>query len=115
MKIADMLPKLETWHAAMVEMDRQYDALNALAGISPDSPLAEAIFRLEAMATKAMAESVGDSGGWLDYYWLECNMGNGLRAGVHGSATISGKQYPIRTLKQLARVIVADNKQESKS
>ena len=30
-------------------------------------------------------------------------------------ATIGGKEYPIRALKQLARVIVADNRQEVKA
>jgi len=113
MKTADMLPKLEAWKAAMVEMDRQYDALNALLGLSPDSPFPRAIQDLQAVATEATAETVGDAGGWLSYYWLECNMGAGMLSGRHGSATIGGKEYPIRTLKQLARVIVADNRRES--
>ena len=109
--IPDMLPKLEAWCAAMREMDKQYDALYALLGISPDWPMTRAIQELQAVATHATEAAVGDAGGWLSYYWLECNMGAGMHSGRHGSATIGGKEYPIRTLKQLARVIVADNRE----
>lgn len=102
----DIMPDLIAWHAAMVEMETQYDALGALVGLSPDCPLANAISRLEGMATDAVARSVDDDGGWLNYYWLECQMGKGMYGGGHGLAEIRGKTYHIRTLKQLARVIV---------
>lgn len=115
MKTADMLPKLETWRDAVVEMEKQYDALHSLLGISPGWPMTRAIMDLQMVATNATAAAVGDRGGWLDYYWLECNMGAGMLSGRHGSATIGGKEYPIRTLKQLARVIVADNRREAKA
>lgn len=111
--IPDMLPKLEAWRIAMREMDKQYDALYALLGCKPEWPLTDAILKLQTVATDSTAAAVGDAGGWLDYYWLECNMGKGMCSGRHGRATIGGKEYPIRTLKQLARVIVADNRQEA--
>jgi hypothetical protein len=113
MSIPDMLPKLEAWCAAMREMDKQYDALYALLGCKPEWPLTDAILKLQTVATDSTAAAVGDAGGWLDYYWLECNMGKGMCSGRHGRATIGGKEYPIRTLKQLARVIVADNRREA--
>lgn len=113
MTIPDMLPKLEAWCIAMREMDKQYDALYALLGCKPEWPLADAILMLQTVATEATATAVGDAGGWLDYYWTECNMGRGRHSGKHGIANIGGKTYPIRTLKQLARVIVADNRQEA--
>jgi len=115
MTIPEMLPKLEAWCATMREMEKQYDALRALMGIEPDCPLSLAIMELQAVATTATAAAVGDRSGWLDYYWLECNMGAGMLSGRHGSATIGGKEYRIRTLKQLARVIVADNRREVKA
>jgi hypothetical protein len=111
--IPDMLPKLEAWCAAMREMDKQYDALYALLGCKPEWPLTRAIQELQAVATHATESAVGDCGGWLSYYWLECNMGKGMCSGRHGRATIGDKEYRIRTLKQLARVIVADNRQEA--
>jgi hypothetical protein len=111
--IPDMLPKLEAWRIAMREMDKQYDALYALLGCQSDWPLTDAILKLQTVATDSTAAAVGDAGGWLDYYWLECNMGKGMCSGRHGRATIGGREYPIRTLKQLARVNVADNRWEA--
>lgn len=110
---ADIMPDLTAWHAAMVNMDAQYDALNALVGLSPESPFPDAINRLQSLATDMTAKAVGDDGAWLNYYWLECQMGKGMFSGGHGMAIIDGKEYPIRTLKQLARVIVAYAKPEA--
>lgn len=107
MNAADILPKLEAWRDAIVQMDAQYDALNAVVGLSPESPFLDAIHRLQELVTDTTAETVGDSDGWMSYYWLECRMGKGFYGGGHGSATIRGKKYPIRTLKQLAAVIAA--------
>ena len=110
----EMMPKLEAWHAAMVEMDRQYDALLALTGMGFEWPLPAAICQLQDVATRAVAENVGDMGRWLEHFRLARDKGIIRLSDSRDIVTINGKKYPIRTLKQLARVIVADNREDAR-
>lgn len=103
-RIADASRRLEAWAGVVGEFDRQMDALYAMTRAQPDSPLLEAIYRLEDAYTKQVAEQVGDADGWLLWFRWECDMGNKpLEARRHAEARF----LKVRTVKQLARMVAA--------
>jgi len=65
---------LREWHESMVEFEEQMDALNALTGCTPESPLSSAAYRMAAQSIRAL-DAAYNIGGWLDWWWLECGLG----------------------------------------
>lgn len=103
-RIVAIASRLEAWAARLAEFDRQMDAYAALTRAQPDSPLLDAIYRLEEAYTMAVAEQVGDTGGWLMWFRWECEMGKKpLEARRHASASFA----KVRTVRQLARLVAA--------
>lgn len=101
-RIKDVTARLERWAATLAEFDRQTDAFCALTRAAPDSPLLDAIHRLEAVYTSVVAEQVGDVDEWLAWFRWECDMG--LRP-MEACAKPGAPMIKVRTLKQLARLV----------
>lgn len=99
-----VLPRLEMWVERVSELDRQLDAFYALAGAQPDSPLVESVNVVEDAYTKLLADAVGDTEGWLLWWRWECDMG---RKPMKASFRPDGPMREIRTIKQLARLVVS--------
>ena len=73
-RIAVILPELQAWADRLAEFDTQMDAVYSLFGAQPDSPLLEAINRVEDAYTRLKAEQVGDTGCvWLHWWRWECD------------------------------------------
>jgi len=65
---------LARWARVMRDMEAQYRTLDALVGSEPEAPLPLAINFLMEAYTDAMA-AMTDGGGWLEWFWLECDLG----------------------------------------
>jgi hypothetical protein len=91
------------WVAHIQAMDHQRDALEAVVGSFPESPLNEAIGALQSGYTRAVAKLVGDAAEWLDWYRFDNQMGAaGMEAGpVH-------KARPIKTVEDLVWCLESD-------
>lgn len=100
-----VLPRLEMWVERVNELDRQLDAFYALTGATPDSPLVESIYTVEDAYTKSLADAVGDTEGWLLWWRWECDMG---RKPLKAGAGPKDRMREVRTIRQLARLVVAD-------
>jgi len=98
---AEMLPILTEWHKAMIDSDAAIAWYLEPLKLSPDSPLYESIWTLQGSMTKTVSKLVGDQDEWLAWYRFDNEMGKAGR-----EAMIDGKYRKVRTLKQLARVIV---------
>lgn len=97
----EILTQVKAWAAAMGKTDAQLQALGKLTGFAPEAPLPDAVGRLMEAYTAAVSEVLGDETKWLDWFWLECDMGKRpLPALVchHGEIVVG-------TLEDLARVI----------
>lgn len=103
-RLQRVLPRLEMWVERVSELDRQIDAFYALTGATPDSPLVESIYTVEDAYTKSLADAVGDTEGWLLWWRWECDMG---RKPMKASFRPGGPMREIRTIKQLARLVVS--------
>lgn len=96
----DHMALLRRWNDRMVAMEAQYDALVALTGSSPEAPLMRAIADLQAFATVAVQDAIGDEHGWCNYYWLEKDMGSKAI-----DLMIGRKSFTLRTVDDLAAII----------
>ena len=98
---ADMLPILTEWRdtlrAAEADIERFIDPLQC----SPDSKLYDIPWRLMNAYTKAVSLAVGDLDEWLAWYASDNEWGAKQR-----EAMVNGKYRKIKTLRDLARVIV---------
>lgn len=92
-----MRDHLNTWAQTIVESDTQFEALHAIVGATPESPLVLSIANMQMAYTKAVAALVGDKAEWLEWYWLE----NGMGAKC-GEAGPSDDMRPIVTIDDLA-------------
>lgn len=103
MSIDQIVKRLEAWKKRQEELTAQYNALHALTGAMPDSALLRPVFDVWDAYTVAVSELVGDKDEWLQWYELECDMGRKPKevTNLGGDVTIR-----VRTLRQLARVIV---------
>jgi len=103
MKINEIACMLEAWRGRREELDAQLDALSALTKAAPECPLFEAIEDVWSAYTVSLGELIGDDAEWLQWYWLECDMGNKPR-----EVTPEEGAAPIvcdRALMSIARVI----------
>lgn len=78
-----------------------YDAHRKLTGANPDCPLWAPVFDAWDAYTVAVSEIVGDRDEWLNWYEMECRMGETPKE----ATSASGMTIRVRTLHQLARVI----------
>ena len=65
---------IHTWHTTVKATGEAVDALDRVVGCSPESPLSQAIYAMVIAYTDAVQDALGlDT--WLEWYWLECEMG----------------------------------------
>ena len=101
-KVSEILPQLKAWEDRVTEFDLHVDKFYVLTGATVEAPMMDAIHKLEDAYTLLLAESIGDTNGWLMWWRWECDMGRkplGAQSGM-------GPLREVRTLKQLARLIV---------
>jgi len=72
---------IREWHERVADVEKQIDALKELTGLSPESPLHASVM-LMAHAYTLTVEGVlaRDNVCWLEWWWLECNLGSTPRA-----------------------------------
>ena len=105
MNPAEILPHLERWRHEMEHADKVCETYLEPLKLAPESPVYSVIWTLQDAMTDAVSRLVGDRDAWLSWYRYDTAMGAKAM-----EAQISGKTYKVRTLKQLARVIVESNK-----
>lgn len=98
-EIAD---RLRAWAGVLAEFDRQIGAFCALTGAPSDSPMLDAIHRMEAAYSSAVAEQVGDDAGWLAWFRWECEMG---RKPLSACRTADGRFLVVSTVDELAMML----------
>lgn len=106
MKRPEMIRRIEAWVKLHADLMEQYHALQALTGADPDCALFKPIFTLWDSYTIALSELIGDEDEWLQWYATECEMGNKPKNVLIPGDT---KQYRVKTIQQLARVIMMHN------
>ena len=100
----EILRHLSAWQAAMREVDKQYDALYALMGIAPESPLWKAVGDMQNLLTDQAADLCSISADWLMAWWLEHDFGETpMKAGLVGE-----ELREIKTLEELVALICDD-------
>ena len=65
---------IRAWHKTIAQVEAAMDDIDRVIGYSADSPLAQAFAALSVEYTNAVQDCHG-LGKWLEWYWLECNMG----------------------------------------
>lgn len=99
--MAENLPRLEQWAADYAAVGAQLEALrNVVGGV--ESPLSDAIWRMQDAYTAAVAVNVGDQGEWLAWYQTECRLG---AQAMEARPCEGAKWRKVKTLQQLAQVI----------
>ena len=100
-RIEAAMPILEEWAAHKAELDKQFDALSGALGLIVEGPLPNAVWSMWDSYTAAVSERIGDDFEWLQWFWLENDMG---RRGFEVKS-IGGRSMKVKTLRDLARVI----------
>ena len=78
------------WHFEMIQMQETLDRIKAAIGLAPEGDLEHACSCMMSALTLTTAELLDDQDEWLDWYWLENEMGKrGFQAGP------DGKERPI--------------------
>lgn len=107
MDIEEIRKTLHVWKETIADAEWQIDELSKLVGASPESVLIQAIHNLETEYTKSVAALVGDDNEWLDWYWLEVDMGSK----DHNTVTLNNgaDMRNIKTTDDLAQLIYDTN------
>ena len=105
----EKLEALTKWQAAIEKADRVFDPIVDAIGLEPDGALFELVTDLQIEMTEITSFAVGDTEQWLDWYWLENDMGNkGMEAGYDGNLK------KIRFLDELLELIEQDQSTDTK-
>ena len=65
---------VRAWYATVKDAGEAVDELDRVVGCSPESPLSQAIYAMVIAYTDAVQDAHG-LGDWLNWWWLECEMG----------------------------------------
>jgi len=106
MKRSDVLAILRPWHERTVDLQRQWDAFEALTGARTDHPFANSIWLMHEAYTRAIAAQIGDDAGWLSWWHYECNLGKTPKDAYRLLGT---RAQRVSTLERLATVICWGN------
>ncbi|MXS85325.1 hypothetical protein ABO04_05170 [Nitrosomonas sp. HPC101] len=103
MKLEEIKIQLRAWQETISDLEDQLDALSKIVQACPESPLINAIHRIESRYTRSVARLVGDDNEWLDWYWLEVDMGSK----EHNTVTLNNGDdvRNIKTTDDLAQLI----------
>lgn len=88
------------WKDSLLELTSVYDSFSDIAGSNPESPLFEAMFKCAEEYMKVLAIVVGDKGGWLEYFWHECDLGFDPQI-----ISIDGETFMVEDIPSLLRAI----------
>ena len=92
------------WLASFKKVEAAYQKLRDAFGATPESAVVKALYDTHHEYTKLVAEKVGDTQGWLDWFLWENGAGEkGLEAKAQGWK----KARKIKTVKDLEAIIVA--------
>lgn len=85
----DILALLITWAAQHDAIETVYDSLENTCGITPESPLALALWETFDRYGIALETCILDNAdsGWLSYFDVECDMGANAHSVEEGVAT----------------------------
>lgn len=98
----EKLKLLTKWLACYKQIEKTYDDARKMLGLAPESPIATAMYDTFQAYTEVVAAQVGDSVESLNWFIWDNEAGKkGLAAGVTGKV----KMRPIRTVKDLLRII----------
>lgn len=104
MDSAQKLAVLKRWQEAIQAADEHFDAMCSLMGLQPEGPTFSAIWGLQGALTSATADLL-DDGVWLEWYWLENDMGLGEKK---ASPAKGVDLRPIKTLQDLLWLLEYD-------
>lgn len=91
------------FHQIVANTEAVMSSLDALLEQAPDSALKTAVWSAVGAYSRALDEAYG-IGGWLDWWWLECDLGaRPMRAGLKGEQLRN-----ISTPDDLVRLVLDD-------
>ena len=102
----EILPILTEWRDTIQHAERELDAVLAPLILIPESPLFEIQQRLMDAFTASVAAQVGDQDEWMSWYRFDNDWGKK----AFECAPPGGKPRKVRTLRNLARLIVESNR-----
>jgi hypothetical protein len=78
----EKLSLLKEWEETGKNLEKFYDNLNEIMGVSVESPLSDSIFTTYLKYTKTLSKLLNDENDFLEWYYFENRFGtNGLIAG----------------------------------
>lgn len=102
---------IRRWHVAMKEMDRVMGAMDAVLDLRPESAFYNAVWRL-CEGYIAGLEAQHGIGGWLDWWWTECELGaKPMNASPGGSKRLR----KIATINNFVNLVLDDLAHAEKS
>lgn len=100
----EALKTAEQWQDTMLELNAQMDSLTTLVGVTPESPLPAAIYKMQGDYTSVVSDLLGISDEWLMTWWIEYNHGERpMKAGLKGKPLLE-----IKTLADLLALVRDD-------
>ena len=83
---AATLQILGQWQAQHDRVTSLMHGVNTALGLLPEGPLFETVWGLWSQYTQTIAVLISDGGDWLEWYFLENDMGDkGMQAGYDGT------------------------------
>lgn len=96
----ERLEALKGWEDRRKDMDSKIAQLEDLLGISPESPVLDAVRRLQERDRVITSLIVGDEDEWLDWYCYENSFGaDGM------TVSIDGRKRLVKSVEELLCVI----------
>lgn len=102
-QFADVVARITAWRDLKAVFVAQLDALTEVTAMAPEAPLRCAVFELWEAHTKLLAEQIGATHNWLEWYDLECQMGD---RPMEASSRNDTPMLPVETPEDLARLIL---------
>ena len=97
------LSLLGDWAKHHAAIEKMMAGIKANIGLDLDGTMFVTVWAVFGAYTDTLACEIGDSEGWLDWYRFECEMGARSKGAI-----VNMKSIKVKTLAQLARVIVED-------
>lgn len=102
MSLDAMERAVRDWHERMTEISGCMQALDELVGVVPESPLSTALWAMNGGYMGAL-DAAWQVGGWLEWWWLECDLGARPKEAKLGKDAEFRKISTIDDLVQLLR------------
>lgn len=83
-------------------MDEVWEKLEEVLGATPESPVFEAMTAVAGGYVAALDAAYG-IGGWLEWWWLECQLGRQTM-----ECEVDGKEFTVATIDDIVQVVLAD-------